>query len=243
MRLTSILLYFVILLNFAVSCDDDDDSNNSNNTNNVNNINNINNTNNLNNVNNTNNINNVNNVNNTNTTNNTNNVNNTNTTNNNPGDFAIESTSWDNDGTIPTVYTCTYNGGSNTSPQLQWSQIPLGTTSFAIIMDDEVSPCGTGLDACRHWNIFNIPSTEDTFVENVDLSGVAGVVQPAAYDGTNGYAGPCPPTAHIYNLTIYALGSSMPALTINDGHSRLSFATDFSTHILGSATLTGTFTP
>jgi Raf kinase inhibitor-like YbhB/YbcL family protein len=118
--------------------------------------------------------------------------------------------------------------------------------SFAIIMDDEDAPCGTGDNACIHWGVFNLSSTALTSLpNNVDLSGSTGVAFGVTYDQTTaGYNGPCPPSVHTYKTTIFALGAQMP-LVVNraTGLTRSKFETTYGSHILGKATLTGRFTP
>ncbi len=52
---------------------------------------------------------------------------------------------------IPQKYSCK---GENISPALNWSDIPAGTKSFALVTDDPDAPIGTFV----HWVIFNIPA-------------------------------------------------------------------------------------
>ncbi len=42
--------------------------------------------------------------------------------------------------TIPKKFTC---DGPDVSPQLNWKEAPVGTQSFALIMDDPDAPVGT----------------------------------------------------------------------------------------------------
>ncbi|HOB58880.1 MAG TPA: YbhB/YbcL family Raf kinase inhibitor-like protein [Methanoregulaceae archaeon] len=53
-------------------------------------------------------------------------------------------------GTIPIRYTC---DGEELSPPLSWSNVPEGTRSFALILDDPDAPIGT----YTHWVLYNIP--------------------------------------------------------------------------------------
>jgi Raf kinase inhibitor-like YbhB/YbcL family protein len=136
--------------------------------------------------------------------------------------------------------------GQNRSPQLSWSNVPSSTTRFAIIMDDEDSPCGVGDNACIHWGLFNLSSTGLTSLPNsVDLSGNTDVTFGVTYDrATAGYNGPCPPSAHRYKTTIYALGQQMPVIPNRvTGLTRSKFESTYFSHILGKATLTGRFAP
>lgn len=54
--------------------------------------------------------------------------------------FSLQSGDYNNGSVIPDIHACLSLRGANTSPQLQWANIPAGVQSFAIIMDDEISP-------------------------------------------------------------------------------------------------------
>lgn len=162
----------------------------------------------------------------------------------------VTSTSYTKGGVIPLTYAAVLQGGSNTSPQLTWSpSADLNVSSYAVIMDDETTPCGTGTSACVHWGVYNIPSTTTSFTENFDTSSF---YVGTTYNGTKGYNGPNPPSGltHTYNITVYALSSGMP--TIGDtqdqsatggfGITSAQFETDYAAYILKQTTYAGNFT-
>ncbi|HLZ53345.1 MAG TPA: YbhB/YbcL family Raf kinase inhibitor-like protein, partial [Verrucomicrobiae bacterium] len=60
---------------------------------------------------------------------------------------------------IPDKFTCT---GVNLSPPLQWTNVPLGVKSFALIADDPDAPMGTWV----HWVLYNLPPTANALAEN-----------------------------------------------------------------------------
>ena len=142
-------------------------------------------------------------------------------------------------GTMPAATLCAGNSGSNQSPQFSWSAAPTGTTSYAIIIDDETSPCGTGDDACLHWGVFNIPSTTTSLAANENVTAISGVVEGTNYLSAIDYAGPCANEDHTYKTTIYAMASSMPAIASGATFTRSQFASSFSDHILSYATISG----
>ena len=158
-------------------------------------------------------------------------------------DFSLSSQNFSDGGIIPLVHACSSEGGSNRSPQLSWTNPPQSATSYALIMDDEDSPCGTGDNACRHWAVFNIPSSVTSFQANQDLTSIDGVTQGENYEGTIGYAGPCPPNQHSYNFTIYALSSGMPTIGSGVQMTRSQFESAYASYVLDSATLIGVFAP
>jgi len=154
-------------------------------------------------------------------------------------DFSVSSSSYKNGAVIPSVHACANKGGSDTSPQLQWINVPSGTDSFAVIMDDEISPCGKGDGACQHWNVVNLPLSKKTLAEGEDLSGSE------VLENSSGYAGPCPPNNHSYNITVYALDENMPVLQSSDlgssGLTRSQFSSQYSQYILEQVTHNGQY--
>lgn len=102
---------------------------------------------------------------------------------------------------IPTQYTC---DGKDISIPLQWQDIPDGSISLALIMDDPDAPGGTWI----HWIVFNIPVTTAAFTagqpDSNDLPD--GSLQGRNSWGKIGYGGPCPPSgSHRYFFKLYAL--------------------------------------
>ena len=155
-------------------------------------------------------------------------------------DFILFSSSYQDGERIPKIHVCSDYAGSDYSPQLSWENAPKTTTSFAIIMDDEVSPCGTRDNACKHWGLFNISSETLDLEENINTNVPTGVVLGENYMGSKKYAGPCPPDTHVYKTTLYALGNEMPNLQ-NVSMSRSKFESTYKKHILNSVTLSGVF--
>ena len=108
------------------------------------------------------------------------------------------SAAFSNNGTIPSKYTC---DGEGINPPLKTSNVPQGTKSLAIIMDDPdaVKPAGKIWD---HWVVFNISPLTTEIQEGKEPNGVHG-------KGTSGnlkYKGPCPPDQeHSYFFKLYAL--------------------------------------
>ena len=124
-----------------------------------------------------------------------------------------------------------------------WSDVPPFTAKFALIMDDEISPCGTGDNACKHWTVLNIPSHTLALEDGVNVQDIDGVIEGQTYIPSTGYAGPCPPSRHTYNTTIYALNDSMPDLAAPQSLTRSQFSRIYAQYILGSATIRAYFSP
>jgi Raf kinase inhibitor-like YbhB/YbcL family protein len=153
--------------------------------------------------------------------------------------ISLTSTAYANSGAIPLAQACTGHGGANQSPPLAWTNIPVGTMSFAIVFTDK----SNGL---VHSAIYDIPGTLTEIPGNVDKvyapTAVPGAHQPTAWNGPRGYAGPCPDAPHMYEHKIYALATiTVPGSAM--GTSRSALVTALEANNLGSATLTATFTP
>jgi Raf kinase inhibitor-like YbhB/YbcL family protein len=128
------------------------------------------------------------------------------------------------------------NEDKNLSPPLQWSDVPQGVKSFALICDDPDAPRGTWV----HWVLFNIPA------ETRELkSAPAGKVDiPGAIQGKNdfkklGYGGPAPPSGtHRYYFKLYALDKM---LDLKEGATKDEVVKAMKDHIVAQGQLMGTF--
>lgn len=101
--------------------------------------------------------------------------------------------------TISTEFSC---DGRNVNPQLNIENIPEGTQTLVLILDDSDS---ANL-AWEHWNVYNITGNKKIINENTN-PGVQGV---NSYDNFK-YDGPCPPAGerHHYYFRLYALDTSL----------------------------------
>jgi hypothetical protein len=74
--------------------------------------------------------------------------------------------------------------GDNIAPTLNWQEVPAGTASFALAVNDYDAPIAGGF---KHWIVYNIPATA------VTLDGTSPYAQGTNSYGLIGYGGPCPP--------------------------------------------------
>lgn len=128
---------------------------------------------------------------------------------------------------IPTPFTC---DGQDVSPPLTLQDIPAGTVSLVLIMDDPDAPGGTW----DHWVAYDIPPTTD-IPQGVRDLGTAG----RNSWGRTGYGGPCPPRGvHRYVLAVFALDTrlSLPA-----GADKPSVLEAIDGHVLAEARLLGRY--
>lgn len=155
--------------------------------------------------------------------------------------FAVRSTTFKNDKTVPLTMVYKGNGcnGGDMSPQLQWTNAPKKTKSFAILMLDTTA-------IFWHWGMYDIAKTATSVPQNAGTAsskyGKEVLNDWSVYFGkkNRGYGGPCPPKGrkHRYVFTLYALDKTLnlsPSAHVED----LDFA--IRGHILGSATITGLY--
>lgn len=124
-------------------------------------------------------------------------------------------------------YTC---DGQKVNPPLKITNIPVGTQSLAIILDDPDPLSQTFV----HWVVWAIVPGE-----TIDEDSVPGV------EGTNsseqiGYVAPCPPggTTHHYHFKVYALDTK---ITLESGAVKEMLLEAMNGHILGSGELIGLY--
>lgn len=148
----------------------------------------------------------------------------------------ITSPAFDHGGSIPMVFSCE---GHDASPPLQWGQVPKGTRSFALIVDDPDAP-----DPAHprmtwvHWVLYNLPPAVGGLPEAVTA------LPAGTREGRNdwkrtGYGGPCPPIGrHRYFFKLYALDIELPDLETPD---KQQLEQAMQGHVLEKAELIGTY--
>lgn len=143
--------------------------------------------------------------------------------------FKLSSPAFADSGSIPQKFTCQ---GENVSPELNWSDAPAGTKSFALIMDDPDAPGST----FTHWVLFDIPP------ETKQLAEGAGPIGMGGNNGVNqtGHMGPCPPSgSHRYYFRLYAL--DVPSLNLKEGAARNEVEAAMKGHTIGIAETMGRY--
>ncbi len=132
-------------------------------------------------------------------------------------------------GSIPAKYTC---DGSDINPPLTIGDVPAGTKSLALIVDDPDAPAGTWV----HWVVWNISPATKEIGEN---SAPAGALQGMTDFRRKAYGGPCPPSGtHRYFFKLYALDA---APSLDQGASKAALEKAMKGHILAQAELMGLY--
>ena len=161
---------------------------------------------------------------------------------------------------IPKENTCY---ADNLSPPLDWSGVPAGAKSLAVIVEEpqearteeayySIAPSFGSI----HWVLYNIPPEVTGLPEGVSTS--TGVLPDGTTQGTNefggiGYRGPCPPPSvvrlyiqpgrmaeppHDYYFRVYALNAMMD---LGPGATKDELTAAMQGHIVGFGEVMGKF--
>ena len=150
----------------------------------------------------------------------------------------LTSSGFENQKGMASKFTC---DGADISPALEWSGVPDGTRSLALIVDDPDAPDPANPRMTWvHWVLYNIPATVSTLPEGVkDKDLPMGTLQGLNDWKKTGYGGPCPPVGkHRYFLKLYALDLVLPDLS-RPTKAKLEKAMEG--HILSKAELIGLY--
>jgi Raf kinase inhibitor-like YbhB/YbcL family protein len=153
------------------------------------------------------------------------------------GDLVLKSPVFADGEPIPAEYTA---DGRDSSPPLLWENLPAGTVTLALIVEDPDVPLGTFI----HWMICEIPWQSPGLPPGIghgaDAPGVPGAVQGENGLSRMGYNGPAPPEGkeHRYVFRLYALAEP---LDITGGFNRHQLNAAMRGIILAEAVLTGTY--
>ena len=150
--------------------------------------------------------------------------------------FKVVSSAFEPGGLIPQKYTC---DGDNINPPLSIRNIPEGTQSLALIMDDPDIPesikASRGITVFDHWAVYSIP--REVYEIEEGKSPGADALNGA---GKTGYTGPCPPDReHRYFFKVFALDT--PALNFIKQPTRAELEAAMQGHVVGTTELMGRY--
>jgi Raf kinase inhibitor-like YbhB/YbcL family protein len=150
----------------------------------------------------------------------------------------LTSSAFKDHGDIPIKYTCE---GKDVSPPLAWSNVPEGTKSLVLIVDDPDAPDPKAPKMVwDHWVLYNIPPDSTHLNEGVLPKELpAGTIEGLNSWKRTSFGGPCPPIGtHRYFHKLYALDTVLGDLG-NPTKAKLEEA--MKGHILGKAELIGLY--
>jgi len=148
----------------------------------------------------------------------------------------LRSPAFQDHGGIERKYTCE---GADVSPPLAIEDVPAGTRSLALIVDDPDAPDPAAPKMTWvHWVLYDLPAETTSLPEGVSAAALH------ARDGLNdwkrtGYGGPCPPIGkHRYFFKLFALDTRLGDLH-RPTSAQLQRA--FTGHLLAEAQLVGLY--
>lgn len=149
--------------------------------------------------------------------------------------LSIRSAAFTHEGRIPSRHTCE---GDDVAPALEWSGVPQGAKSLALIVDDPDAPDPKAPKMVYvHWVVCNLPPSTKGLPEG-------GAVPAGAIVGRNDwkkteYGGPCPPIGrHRYFFKLYALDTMLDKLT---DPTKPELLRAMEGHVVAQAELMGTY--
>ena len=127
---------------------------------------------------------------------------------------------------IPSKYTC---DGQNINPPLYVRNIPGGTQSFVLLVEDPDGPIGPWI----HWVVWNI--NPSGVIKEKSIPGIEGMNDFRKHH----YGGPCPPSGlHRYIFKMYALDTM---LSLGTAASFLELEKAMTPHIIGYGEIIGLY--
>ncbi len=152
--------------------------------------------------------------------------------------LVITSRAFTHNGPIPIKYTCE---ADDLSPPLEWSGVPHGTKSLALIADDPDAPDPAAPKRVYvHWVLHDVPPTTSGLDEGATRSRLLSGAREGKNDGGSiGYMGPCPPIGrHRYFFKLYALDTTLGDLGTP---TKADLEAAMRGHIIEQAELMGTY--
>jgi Raf kinase inhibitor-like YbhB/YbcL family protein len=145
----------------------------------------------------------------------------------------LESPAFPNEGLIPKKYAC---DGEKVNPPLVFLEVPAGTKTLALTMEDPDVPRSLRPDGMfDHWIIWNIPANIKGIAENSKVPGIIGLNS----RGTLEYVPPCPPDReHRYYFRLFALDASFQ---LSPTTNKMDLLKAIEGHVIESAELMGRY--
>ena len=157
-----------------------------------------------------------------------------------PG-LTLRSPDFSDGGVIPDKFTQAVS--NPVSPELDWTHVPAGTVTFALITDDLDTALQHSANEVLHWMAFNIPGSSTQLQQGVptEVQLPDGTVQAQNSGRHAGFMGPGAPAAgpdHHYAFQLFALDEK---LSLGPDATRQQVIDAMQGHILGKGVLVGRF--
>jgi Raf kinase inhibitor-like YbhB/YbcL family protein len=155
-----------------------------------------------------------------------------------PKSLQLTSPRFSDGDSIPIAFTAE---GEDKAPPLRWGEVPAGTRSLAILVEDPDAPDPQHPQRIWcHWVLYNIPPGTRELPEGASSDTLPRGTREGLNDWHRiGYGGPCPPIGrHRYIHRLYALDIVLPDLGTP---TRTQLLEAMGGHIVAEAELIGTY--
>ncbi|HEY1760807.1 MAG TPA: YbhB/YbcL family Raf kinase inhibitor-like protein [Bryobacteraceae bacterium] len=145
-------------------------------------------------------------------------------------------------GVIPDKFT-QKAGPAAASPKLEWTNVPNGVMSFALLLHDPDAAPGKKTEDVTHWMMFNIPASARELAAGIpaDAKLADGTIQIKNTRGAVGFMGPGAGPAgpyHHYTFELFALDTK---LDLGPDATRAEVMKAMDGHVLAKGVLEGRF--
>ena len=160
-----------------------------------------------------------------------------------PPPMRMTTTSFEDGGILPAKYV----GAMGVSPALSWTNVPMGTQSFVLLLHDPDVAQQRSTRDVLHWLMWNIPGTSTGLAEGVPAGAELPDGSRQVSNRASGYMGPAAPANapyHHYTFELFALDAKLevPAATPQEAAmTREAVMKAIDGHALGKAVLVGRF--
>ena len=127
--------------------------------------------------------------------------------------------------------------GENVSPPFSWTNVPAGTTSFALVMTD---PEGRGIGV-DHWIAYGIPASVTSFAEGETSKPSEKYVGGIGTAKQSIYMGPCTPPGSPHHYTFVLIATDLDPKALPPGLTKLELFDKLNGHVKGSTGIIGLF--
>src|SRR5262245_10983408 len=127
--------------------------------------------------------------------------------------------------------------GENVSPPFTWTNVPAGTTSFALVMTDPEGR-GTGVD---HWIAYGIPASVTSFAEGETSKPSDKYIGGIGTAKQSIYMGPCTPPGSPHHYTFVLIATDLDPKALPPGLTKLELFEKLNGHVKGSTGIIGLF--
>jgi Raf kinase inhibitor-like YbhB/YbcL family protein len=149
-------------------------------------------------------------------------------------DMQLKTPAFENRGRIPDKHT---GVGEDVSPSLEWTHVPEGTRSFAVICHDPDAPLVLpGTYGFVHWVLYNIPGSVQSLPE-----GTRDYTQGVNDMNNHGYNGPNPPAGHGVHHYFWWLLALNEELNLEGGLTQWQLLQRVEPHLIGMNRIVGVY--